>query len=194
MFRSLNSSPMFRFISARQNSTLVQLSQAIKTTSANKATKSNKDSKDRSVISDVDHLLLSFEDTLKTNGNASSSSTSTPGSSKFTSSDFRARSSNYLLQQPAPHPRDVAKNVRMFGPLAGRTLDVRMGQNVGNIVGGLATLVRTNKVRFLKTEQARFIGKAKLQKQKHRQWWRRNFSAGFKELMSQVRDAKRRGY
>lgn len=82
----------------------------------------------------------------------------------------------------------------MFGPLAGRTLDVRMGQNVGNIVGGLATLVRTNKVRFLKTEQARFIGKAKLQKQKHRQWWRRNFSAGFKELMSQVRDAKRRGY
>ena len=153
----------------RCNSTLAQLTQAIKSCDAAPATATNK-----SVVSDVDHLLMN--DWLA-----------------GTQGHMRAKSDDYLLQQTLRHPREVAKSMRVFGPLAGRTVDVRHG-NLGQTIGLVKSILRSNKVILLKRSQARHTRTAKYQKQKHRDWWRRNFSLGFRDLMAQVRDAKRRGY
>ena len=82
---------------------------------------------------------------------------------------------------------------RLQGPIAGRSVDVQYG-NFNRALGGIFTVVKSNKIRYLQKVQSRFIPPAKYRKQKKREWWRRKFAQGFKELMSQVRDAKRRGY
>lgn len=91
------------------------------------------------------------------------------------------------------HPRDIAKNIRMSGPLAGRTVDVNSGA-VSYGVNSINTILRTNKIRYLQRVQSRYIPPAKYRKQLKREWWRRRFLQGFKGLMAQVNDAKRRGY
>lgn len=91
------------------------------------------------------------------------------------------------------HPRDIAKNIRMNGPIAGRTVDVSPG-GVSYGIYGVNTILRSNKIRYLQRVQSRFIPPAKYKKQLKREWWRRRFFQGFKGLMAQVNDAKRRGY
>lgn len=91
------------------------------------------------------------------------------------------------------HPRDIAKNIRMSGPLAGRTIDARRG-GLGFSLSNLRQLLMSNKVMYLQKVQRRHIPKAKYRKQLKREWWRRRFMEGFKGLMAQVNDAKRRGY
>lgn len=94
---------------------------------------------------------------------------------------------------PETSPRDIAKTIRMHGPVAGRTVDVH-NNNMGKALGGLNSLANASKIRYLKQIQSRFIRPAKYTKQKRREWWRRKFAVGFKDLMGQVNDARRRGY
>lgn len=91
------------------------------------------------------------------------------------------------------HPRDVAKNIRVNGPLAGRTVDTSAG-GVSYAVGGINSIIRNNKIRYLQRIQSRYIPPGKYKNQLKREWWRRRFFQGFKGLMAQVNDARRRGY
>lgn len=110
-----------------------------------------------------------------------------------TPSYFSNRSRDYNFGNALKHPRDVAKGIRLQGPAAGRTVDVQYG-NFGFAVGGIRRITRSNKLQYLQKVQSRFIRPAKYQKQKKREWWRRRFSEGFRDLMRQVQDSKRRGY
>lgn len=105
----------------------------------------------------------------------------------------RNKYDGYSFGNTAKDPRDVAKGIRITGPNAGRSFEVKYN-NFGKAMGGLHTIIRTNKIRLLKNTQKRHIPRAKLQKQKHRLWWKQQFRKGFQDLMAQVADAKRRGY
>lgn len=113
--------------------------------------------------------------------------------STFHANSIRSRTQERMFDVAVKHPRDVAKQIRTQGPIAGRGVDVQYG-NFGRSLGALASVLRSNNIRKLKKIQARYIRPAKLRKQAKSEWWRRRFSAGFKDLMAQVRDAKRRGY
>ncbi|KAG7193279.1 uncharacterized protein KQ657_001042 [Scheffersomyces spartinae] len=98
-----------------------------------------------------------------------------------------------LFSRTLQHPRDVAKSIRISGPEAGTAVDVRNG-SIALTYGMLQLTLRKTNVRYLQNVQKRYIRPAKYRKQLKSEWWRRNFSKGFKDLMAQVRDAKRRGY
>ncbi|ABN65639.1 predicted protein [Scheffersomyces stipitis CBS 6054] len=106
---------------------------------------------------------------------------------------LHSKSSDYGLGDVVPNPRDVAKNIREMGPVAGRAVDVHYG-GLGKAFAGVRRLGFTNKIKHYQKVQERYIRPAKYAKQKKREWWRRKFSEGFKDLMSQVNDARRRGY
>ncbi|RLV82567.1 hypothetical protein JA9_003772 [Meyerozyma sp. JA9] len=139
----------------------------------NNNTPSNADKSKSQAIADVDNLLNE--------------------TSNFHANSFSNRSKDRMFDISVKHPRDVAKSIRVQGPIAGRSVDVQYG-NFARSLSSMFAVVRSNKIRYLKKIQARHIPPAKLRKQKKREWWRRKFSSGFKELMAQVRDAKRRGY
>lgn len=92
-----------------------------------------------------------------------------------------------------PHPRDVARNIKIQGPSAGRVADVNNGQ-LTRAIAQINRTVKANKIRYLQKIQARHIPRGKLKKQKKREWWRKKFSEGYKDLMAQVANARRRGY
>lgn len=167
--RGILSSPsaIINPVSVRYNSSFDQLSNAIKQSNT-KA--SNSDS-----VKDINDLLNS---SLETPDNL----------------HFRSRNNNeYGLGDVMPHPRDVAKNIKIQGSMAGRVVDVHYGQ-LNRAVFGMHRVISQNKIRYLQKIQSRHIPKAKLKKQQRREWWRKKFSDGFKDLMSQVNDARRRGY
>lgn len=96
-------------------------------------------------------------------------------------------------QNRQPTPREVAKNIREFGTNAGRTVDVNYN-NISRSFNQMRRVVNENKIRYLQRIQSRYIRPAKYRKQLKREWWRRKFAAGFKDLLHQVNDARRRGY
>lgn len=96
-------------------------------------------------------------------------------------------------QTRQPTPREVAKNIREFGVNAGRTVDVSYN-NISRSFAQVKRVVNDNKIRYLQRIQSRFIRPTKYRKQLKREWWRRRFSQGFKELLHDVNDARRRGY
>lgn len=96
-------------------------------------------------------------------------------------------------QTRQPTPREVAKNIREFGVNAGRTVDVSYN-NISRSFAQVKRVVNDNKIRYLQRIQSRFIRPAKYRKQLKREWWRRRVSQGFKELLHDVNDARRRGY
>lgn len=96
-------------------------------------------------------------------------------------------------QTRQPTPREVAKNIREFGTNAGRTVDVNYN-NISRSFNQMKRVVNENKIRYLQRIQSRYIRPAKYRKQLKREWWRRKFAAGFKDLLHQVNDARRRGY
>lgn len=161
------------FNSVRHNSTFDQLANAFKQ-EGNQELKANENtsSGNKAAISDIDNLL---------------SNTFEP------QHDDKGRTTDYLIHSSLKHPRDVAKSIRLQESRAGRTVEVSYG-NISRALGQLNSILRSNKIRYLQKVQLRYIPPAKYQKQKKREWWRRKFSQGFKELMSEVRDAKRRGY
>lgn len=91
------------------------------------------------------------------------------------------------------NPRDVAKKIRVTGVLAGRTVDMIPGV-VSYGIHSIRVLSKANKIRYLQSIQRRYIRPAKYRKQKKREWWRRRFQEGFKDLLAKVIDARRRGY
>ncbi|CAH6718499.1 37S ribosomal protein Mrp21p, mitochondrial [[Candida] jaroonii] len=101
------------------------------------------------------------------------------------------RSSN--IESKVMHPRDVAKRIKITGPLAGRTINVT-NNNVGASLKMLNSVIMSNKIRYLQRIQSRYIRPAKYRKQLKREWWRRKFSEEFKKLLAKVNDAKRKGY
>lgn len=103
------------------------------------------------------------------------------------------RYDDFSFGASAVDPREVAKAVNVTGPLAGRTVDVKFN-NIGLALGSMYSVLRTNGIKSKWHEQKRHIRPAKLQKEKHRAWWRKQFKKGFSDLMSQISDAKRRGY
>ncbi|KAF6053142.1 Ribosomal protein S21 family protein [Candida parapsilosis] len=92
-----------------------------------------------------------------------------------------------------PTPREVAKGIREFGTNAGRTVDVNYN-NLARAFTQIKRIGNENKIRYLQRVQSRYIRPAKYRKQLKREWWRRKFSAGFKNLLAQVNNARRRGY
>lgn len=167
--RSVNRGVLGQFMSrsgVRFNSSFDQLNNAIKQTSNRSSNSEN--------VKDINDLLNS---SLETTNNG----------------QFKSRSNEYGLGDVTPHPRDVAKNIKIQGPMAGRVIDVHYGQ-VTKAVFGMNRIISQNKIRYLQKIQSRHIPKAKLKKQQRREWWRRKFSEGFKDLMAQVNDARRRGY
>ncbi|WPK25710.1 hypothetical protein PUMCH_003035 [Australozyma saopauloensis] len=90
------------------------------------------------------------------------------------------------------NPREVAKSINMFGPPAGRSVDVRTG--LAPSLLSLKNVLKNDKIREMQNIQSRFIRPAKLQKMKKRIWWKQNFRQQFHYLMIDIRDAKRRGY
>lgn len=160
--------PGIGFVAKRYNSSFEQLSNLIKqSTLKDGQTKVDHNS---STVNHVNELLQ------------------TPAKDEY----FRG-AKNYDFGATAKHPRDVAKSIRVQGPPAGRTVDVQYG-NLGFALGGLRNVLRANRINYFKKVQARHIPPAKYKKQRKREWWRRRFSEGFKDLMAQVKDAKRRGY
>lgn len=93
----------------------------------------------------------------------------------------------------AKDPREVAKSINIMGPTSGRSVDVKYN-NVGMALGNMYGILRANDVKHQWHQQKRYIRPAKLQKEKHRRWWKKQFSKNFSNLMSQITDAKRRGY
>lgn len=165
----------------RHNSILSELRDAVKPqgqdqASQNKAT--GKPEKVSSGVDDIDTLLKSnlFDAKFLFGGDAN-------GSNEDPS----------LFARTLQHPRDVAKSIRISGPEAGTAVDVRNG-SIALTYGMLLLTLRKTNVRYLQNVQKRYIRPAKYRKQLKSEWWRRNFSKGFKDLMAQVRDAKRRGY
>jgi small subunit ribosomal protein MRP21 len=154
------------FVSTRFNSSFDQLSKAIN--------QGKPDSENSNSVTDINELL--------------NSSLETPDTSYLNS-----KSNEYGLGEIVPHPRDVAKNIRIQGPMAGRVVDVNYG-NLNRALVNMRHVISQNKIRPLQKLQSRYVRPAKLRKQMKREWWRRKFSAGFKDLMSQVTDARRRGY
>ncbi|KAI5950732.1 hypothetical protein KGF54_003806 [Candida jiufengensis] len=90
-------------------------------------------------------------------------------------------------------PREVAKGIKEFGTNAGRSIDVNYN-NLSRTFVQIKRLNNENKIRYLQKIQSRYIRPAKYKKQLKREWWRRKFSSGFKDLLAQVNDARRRGY
>lgn len=90
------------------------------------------------------------------------------------------------------NPREVAKSINMFGPPAGRSVDVR--SNLGSALLGLRHVLKKDKIKEYQQIQARYIRPAKLRKMKMAYWWKRNFREQFHHLMIDIKDAKRRGY
>lgn len=104
--------------------------------------------------------------------------------------DFRNK---FSMSSPIANPRDVAKSISPVSPLSGRSVDVHFN-NINKAIKDVNNLVRSNRLPYFVKVQKRFIRPAKYAKQIKREWWRKKFSVGFKDLMSQVRDARRRGY
>ncbi|KAI5966717.1 uncharacterized protein KGF55_000126 [Candida pseudojiufengensis] len=90
-------------------------------------------------------------------------------------------------------PREVAKGIKEFGTNAGRSIDVNYN-NLSRTFIQIKRLNNENKIKYLQKIQSRYIRPAKYRKQLKREWWRRKFSSGFKDLLAQVNDARRRGY
>lgn len=90
------------------------------------------------------------------------------------------------------NPREVAKSINMFGPPAGRSVDVR--SSLGSALLGLRHVLKKDKIKEYQQIQARYIRPAKLRKMKKALWWKRNFREQFHHLMIDIKDAKRRGY
>lgn len=153
----------------RYNSSFEQLNRAVK---QSKSGNNNKND-NLNTVNDINDLL--------------NSSLENPDTSYLT------KGSQYGLGNLAPNPRDVAKSIPMFGPIAGRSVDVHYN-SLDKAVKNVTRLILNNRLAYHKKVQRRFIRPAKLAKQKKRDWWRRKFSEGFKDLMSQVEDARRRGY
>ncbi|KAI3404433.2 hypothetical protein KGF56_002730 [Candida oxycetoniae] len=92
-----------------------------------------------------------------------------------------------------PSPREVARGIREFGTNAGRSVNVSY-KNIPKAFTQVKRVVNENKIRYLQKVQSRYIRPAKYRKQLKREWWRRKFLVGFKDLLAQVNDARRRGY
>ncbi|ODV82136.1 uncharacterized protein CANTADRAFT_93328 [Suhomyces tanzawaensis NRRL Y-17324] len=159
---------LFGINSARFNSSFDQLNAAVKQ-SNKKGSQEN-----ASTVSDINDLLNSSLELPET-------------------SYLGKKNNEYGLGNMVPNPRDVAKSIRQNGPIAGRTVDVHYN-SIGKALYSLNGININNKIRYLQNIQSRHIRPAKYTKQKRREWWRRKFSDGFKELMGQVQDARRRGY
>lgn len=108
----------------------------------------------------------------------------------YGSADFK---NTFSMSSPMANPRDVAKSISPVSPQSGRSVDVHFG-NLNKAIKDVNNMVRTNRLPYFVKVQKRFIRPAKYAKQIKREWWRRKFSDGFKDLMGQVRDARRRGY
>lgn len=99
---------------------------------------------------------------------------------------------NFTFGSSLRNPREVAKSINMFGPLAGRSVDVRDSFGVSSL--RLKNILKKDKIREFQQIQARFIRPAKLRKMKKAFWWKQNFREKFHALMIDIKDAKRRGY
>lgn len=97
------------------------------------------------------------------------------------------------LGQTLKDPKDVARNINIMGPAAGRSVDVR-SQNVSAAIKKCFLNLKQNNFRQQLMDQKRYIRPAKFRKEKKRRWWRRHFALKFSDLMEQIVDAKRRGY
>ncbi|KAK6460542.1 hypothetical protein DFJ63DRAFT_229310 [Scheffersomyces coipomensis] len=140
----------------------------------NNSINQSKESKRGATISDINDLLNS--------------------SLEHTDSNiFNSKSSQYGTLDLAPQPRDTAKKIKIFGPLSGRTIDVQHN-SLGRAFGQIRRLGFDNRIKYFQKVQERYIRPAKYRKQKKREWWRKKFSEGFKDLMAEVNDARRRGY
>ncbi|QWW22193.1 hypothetical protein CA7LBN_000939 [Candidozyma auris] len=106
---------------------------------------------------------------------------------------FGSNYDKYAFGNTVKHPRDVAKELNVTGVAAGRTVDVKYG-NVSAALSQLTKLVRVEKIPQMKQQQKRHLRPALLHDLKHRQWWRSNFSLRFSNLLTEILDAKRRGY
>lgn len=99
---------------------------------------------------------------------------------------------NFAFGSSLRDPREVAKSINMFGPPAGRSVEVR-----GNFLsssGALRGLISRDQIKNMQKIQSRFIRPAKLRKMKKGIWWKKNFNEQFHYLMINIKDAKRRGY
>lgn len=106
---------------------------------------------------------------------------------------FEKANTDDILLDVEADPRLVAKRMRVNDHNAGRIVDLKFN----NISQGLAMnrrLVKENKIRYLAKVQKRFIRPGKYKGQLRREWWRRHFKSGFRDMLSQVNDARRRGY
>lgn len=140
--------------------------------SSNDFTELKDTKKNQTTVFDIDELIANSPDLVDAN---------------------KHKSDEFQFGALARDPREVARAINITGPSCGRTVDVRFN-NVGLAISNVYSILRTNNIRQTWNIQKRYIRPAKLQKEKHRKWWRRQFAKGFSDLMTQVSDAKRRGY
>lgn len=143
----------------------------------------------QSTLSKTDKPEVSETNTLNVNDLLANQSTGNVPTPNY----FSSRTKDYSFTSTVKHPRDVAKGIRMNGPIAGRNVEVTYN-NLGYAISGLRRVLSSNRIKYFKITQARYIRPAKYRKQRKREWWRKRFALGFRDLMSQVQDAKRRGY
>lgn len=99
---------------------------------------------------------------------------------------------NFAFGSSLRDPREVAKSINMFGPPAGRSVEVR--GNFMSSAGALRGIISRDQIKNMQKIQSRFIRPAKLRKMKKAIWWKKNFNEQFHYLMINIKDAKRRGY
>ncbi|RCK59336.1 hypothetical protein Cantr_07862 [Candida viswanathii] len=134
---------------------------------------------------DIDTLLkTSIPDKKQTLSN--SVSTAFPSS-------FSLNEKFEFQEEGAPTPRDVARNMRVFGSVSGRSITVR-SRNLPVAFNLLNSTLTENRIKYLQKVQSRFTPPAKHRKNVRNARWRIHFKTKFKEMLGEVFDARRRGY
>ncbi|ONH68890.1 hypothetical protein BON22_1607 [Cyberlindnera fabianii] len=90
-------------------------------------------------------------------------------------------------------PKEVAKNIPITGPIAGRMVKVDNG-DVDRAFRHLKNVVNANNIRFDKQQQRFYKKPGKALEEKRIRRKKRMFDEGIRRLMNIVKDAKRRGY
>jgi len=121
---------------------------------------------------------------------SSKSNDTTAKNTRSTKNDFKLFLSENELKAK---PKDVANQLRITGPRAGKIIKV-VNNDINGAFNALNGVVRSNNIRQDKRAQQFYIKPGKQRELKAIQRNKREFMKGFKRLMNIVKDASRKGY
>lgn len=103
------------------------------------------------------------------------------------------KSVNDLFGDTCLHPREVAKNLRIYGPISGRVVDVH-NHNLNQSLNALNRVVTENRIKHYQKIESRYIKPGKYKVKKKIENRKNFFMKGFKSLIEDLHECKRRGF